>query len=89
MKKPEDHWLSQANMARSCKVSLSAFQKWNVQPVAKIGRTVYYSVGDVSNNRLDHEFLGPGSDLAKSAPSIAEYVLQRIAKLEAKLAKLT
>jgi len=51
--------------------------------VAKIGRKVYYSPGDVLNNRLDHQAFRPGSDLARDAPGLAAYARQRIAELEA------
>lgn len=85
MNKPEPYWLKQSDMARSCRVSLYAFQKWNVRPVAKIGRIVYYSPGDVLNNRRDNEMLGPNSDMAKINPAIAEYARRRIAELEAQL----
>jgi len=85
MKKPKSFWLSQANMARSCRVSITAFKKWNVRPVAKIGRIVYYSPGDVTNNRVDNLMIGPNSDMAKFDPAIAEYARRRIAELEAQL----
>ena len=88
MNKPKPFWLSQADMARSCRVSLSAFQKWNVRPVARIGRIVYYSPGDVLNNRMDHEVFGSNSEMAKFNSACAEYVRQRIAGLEARIAEM-
>jgi len=48
----QTEWLKQVDMARSCDVSLSTFQRWNVEPVEKKGRTVFYRVADVLENRL-------------------------------------
>lgn len=88
MNKPKPTWLSQANMARAHGVSLSAFQKWNVRPAAKIGRIVYYSPRAVTNNRLDNLMFGPNSEMAKFNPAIAEYARQRIDGLEARIAEM-
>ena len=88
MNKLKPYWLSQANMARSCGVSLSAFQKWNVRRVAKIGRIVYYRPRDVTNNRVDNLMIGRNSDMAKFDPAIAEYARQRIDGLEARIAEM-
>lgn len=55
MDKPKPSWLTQADMAASCDKSLSAFQKWNVEPVEKIGRNVFYAVADVLENRLNDQ----------------------------------
>lgn len=54
MNKPKQYWLNQSDMAKSCGVSPTAFKKWDVQPVDKIGRSVYYCVADVLANRLEH-----------------------------------
>lgn len=48
---PERGWLNKQDMAASCGVSLTAFDKWNVEPVARIGRRVYYRAFDVLDNR--------------------------------------
>jgi len=50
----ESFWLNQQQMAKSCRVSLSGFQKWEVQPEVKIGRHTYYSAAAVLANRLAH-----------------------------------
>lgn len=47
-------WLNKAEMASSLGISLQAFEKWGVQPVARIGREAFYRVQDVVQNRLDH-----------------------------------
>lgn len=49
--KPQPGWLNKQDMAASCDVSLTAFEKWGIEPVAKIGRSTYYRVADVLDNR--------------------------------------
>ena len=72
MDKPKTSWLTQADMAASCRKSLSAFQKWNIEPVEKIGRNVFYMAADVLENRLnDFE-----SRLQKHAPLDAAELIQ-------------
>lgn len=45
-------WLNQTEMAASCGISVVAFGKWGVQPIARIGRQAFYRVEDVIENRL-------------------------------------
>lgn len=47
------HWLNQAATVRSCRVSPSGFAKWNVTPVARIGRHTFYEFADILENRLE------------------------------------
>ena len=49
--KIEPYWLNKTNMAASLGISPQAFTAWGVEPVAKIGREVFYVVGDVLANR--------------------------------------
>ena len=49
-------------MAASCGVSVQAFDQWNVEPVAKIGRYVYYKASDVIANRLAKQMLRLAQD---------------------------
>lgn len=47
--KVEPHWLNKSQMAKALRISVQAFDKWEVQPVArrhKFGEA-FYSVGDV------------------------------------------
>lgn len=53
--KPQAEWLNQTQMCRSLGVSVQAFGRWDVKPVARIGRTAYYTVRDVLDNRLAHQ----------------------------------
>ncbi|MET4696102.1 terminase small subunit [Endozoicomonas lisbonensis] len=52
---PEAHWLNKTNMAASLGVSVQAFEKWGVPPLGKFGRSVYFDVRSVLENRLAHE----------------------------------
>ncbi len=49
--KKEPHWLNKKQMAASCGISTQAFDKWGIQPVARIGRESFYLVSDVLQNR--------------------------------------
>lgn len=62
---PEPYWLNKKQMAASCGISVQAFDKWGVQPIAKIGTSVYYDARVVIENRLENE-------RAKQQPGSAE-----------------
>ncbi|UCP00091.1 terminase small subunit [Metapseudomonas lalkuanensis] len=47
-------WLNKSDMAASLGISPQAFDKWGVEPVARIGREAFYTVQDVVQNRIDH-----------------------------------
>lgn len=47
-------WLNKSDMASSLGISPQAFEKWGVQPVARIGREAFYRVQDVVENRIEH-----------------------------------
>ncbi|OCH31826.1 DNA-packaging protein [Aliivibrio fischeri] len=53
--RPEPHWLNKSAMAASLGISVQAFDKWGVEPIAKVGRSVYYTVANVVHNRVSHE----------------------------------
>lgn len=57
MSKPDitrqPHWLNKSRMATSLGISTQAFDKWGVEPVARIGREAFYDVRSVLENRLD------------------------------------
>ena len=54
MTKKQDHWLNQVQMAESLGITVNAFARWKVEPVARIGKSVYYDVRSVLDNRLSH-----------------------------------
>ena len=47
-------WLNKSDMAASLGISPQAFEKWGVDPIAKIGRETFYRVQDVLANRIAH-----------------------------------
>lgn len=49
------HLLNKKNMAKSCKVGATAFDKWGVEPVQRIGREAFYDVASVVSNRVENE----------------------------------
>ncbi len=53
--KKEPYWLNRTQMAKSLGISGSAFDRWDVEPVARIGREKYFDVRSVLDNRLEHK----------------------------------
>lgn len=51
----QPEWLNKSRMAASLDISTQAFDKWGVEPVAKIGRESFYDVKSVVENRLKHQ----------------------------------
>lgn len=49
---PDPSWLNKTQMAASLGISVQAFDKWGVQPVARIGRSAYFDVRSVLDNRM-------------------------------------
>lgn len=49
------YWLNKKSMAESLGISPQAFEKWGVEPIAKIGRESFYDVRSVVDNRLQHQ----------------------------------
>lgn len=48
-------WLNKRELCLSLKISPSAFDKWGVPSITKIGREVFFSFADVLENRLKNE----------------------------------
>lgn len=47
-------WLNKSEMAESLGISPQAFDKWGVEPVAKIGREVFFTAQAVLQNRTEN-----------------------------------
>lgn len=45
-------WLNKSEMAASLGISVQAFDKWGVEPAARIGRYAYYDCRAVIDNRM-------------------------------------
>lgn len=70
-------WLNKSEMAKSLGISPQAFDKWGVEPVAKIGREAFFRVQDVVQNRIEHaarKQQPEGAD-AEAVDPLAEYKL--------------
>lgn len=50
----QPHWLNKNRMAASLGISTQAFDKWGVEPVARVGREAFYDVRSVLDNRLQY-----------------------------------
>ncbi|SFB46389.1 terminase small subunit [Azotobacter beijerinckii] len=50
----QPHWLNKSDMAASLGISVQAFDKWGIKPVARIGREAFFDVRAVLDNRLEH-----------------------------------
>lgn len=75
------HWLNKSQMASSLGISVQAFDKWGVQPVAKLGREAFYEVRDVVANRLtnfeERNNPAPGSELDPDSIDYQRFRLTR------------
>lgn len=49
------YWLNRSEMADSLAISVQAFERWGVEPVAKMGRETFFTARDVLDNRLEHQ----------------------------------
>ena len=76
--KRESYWLTQSQMAKACGLSVQGFVKWQISPVAKIGRNAYYVVGHVLENRLVNQ----AARLTKSIDTATEAELFRAEREE-------
>jgi len=52
MAQREAHWLNKSDTAKSLGISVQAFDKWGVEPVAKIGRENFFTMRAVVDNRI-------------------------------------
>lgn len=50
--KIEPHWLNKRLASASCGICQAAFDKWNVKPVARIGRETFFDIRSILDNRL-------------------------------------
>lgn len=67
--RPEPGWITKNEMVASCGITPTAFDKWGIEPVARIGRNVYFRVADVIANRLARQAM---NDAAKAGKKQAD-----------------
>lgn len=62
--KKEPYLLNKSQMAKSLGISTQAFDKWGVEPVARIGNQAFFEARAVLDNRLAHQAaqLQPATD---------------------------
>lgn len=72
----ELHWLNKNQAAKSIGISARAFSDWNVKPVARIGREVFYTFRDILDNRLAHQ--AENLSQAYSDPDASELDRERV-----------
>lgn len=70
-------WLNKGDMAASLGISPQAFEKWGVQPVARLGREAFYTAEVVLENRLQHaqQKYQPDADLPEGVDPLIEFKL--------------
>jgi len=49
---PEPHWLNRKDMAASLGISVQAFDKWGIEPIARLGGRKYFDVRSVLDTKL-------------------------------------
>ncbi|WP_200627802.1 terminase small subunit [Pseudomonas sp. LAM2023] len=49
------HWLNKKSMAAALEISVQAFDRWGVEPVARIGNQAFYDIRSVLDNRLKNQ----------------------------------
>lgn len=72
----QDHWLNKSQAAKSIGIAARSFSDWNVKPVARIGREVFYTFKDILDNRLAHQ--AENLSQAYSDPDASELERERI-----------
>lgn len=48
-----DYWLNKRQVCDSLSITATAFDKWRVEPVARVGNSNYYDVRSLIDNRVD------------------------------------
>lgn len=81
--KKEPYWLNKSQMAASLGISVQAFDKWGVKPVAKIGRESFYTMRDVLDNRLAHAEQNNNLDAIEAVPGTIDYERLRLTREQA------
>lgn len=68
------HLMNKKNMAKSCRVGLTSFDKWGVMPVERAGREAFYDVAGVIENRVNNAL----SQVVKDTGEIDDEELLRV-----------
>lgn len=79
----EPGWLNKTSMAASLGISVQAFDKWGVKPVARVGRSVYFTAQNVLQNRLDNEVAKKQPEPDEELGSGLDFERYRLTKAQA------
>ncbi len=85
----QPHWLNKSEMAASLGISVQAFDRWGVKPVARIGREAFFDARSVLDNRLAQaakKYAPAGADGEGVDPLVDEKLKQEKLRLTAELA---
>lgn len=94
-----DYWLNKRQLCESLGISTTAFDKWRVEPVARVGNCNYYDVRSVVDNRVDNalsrhtlersssatEGLDPATEQARLAKERADSIALKNARARGEL----
>ncbi|MCX2780416.1 terminase small subunit [Microbulbifer thermotolerans] len=94
-----DYWLNKRQVCESLGISTTAFDKWRVEPVARIGNCNYYDVRSIVDNRVDNalsrhtlersssasEGLDPAAEQARLAKERADSIALKNARARGEL----
>ncbi len=69
----KSHLMNKKNMAQSCRVSATAFDKWGVTPVERKGREAFYDVASVIDNRVSGVEFDGSKDITLTAAHVAAF----------------
>ena len=81
--KKEPHWLNRTQMAASLGITGSAFDRWGVEPVARIGREKYFDVRVVLDNRLAHQAASLQPEIENLEEGSMDYERLRLTRAQA------
>ena len=70
----KSHLMNKKNMAQSCRVSATAFDKWGVTPVERKGREAFYDVASVIDNRVSNAINQITDDKGEIDDDVLEFV---------------
>lgn len=85
----QPHWLNKSEMAASLGISVQAFDRWGVKPVARIGREAFFDARSVLDNRLEQaakKHAPAGENGEGIDPLVDEKLKQEKLRLTAELA---
>lgn len=83
-------WLNKSEMAASIGISTTAFDKWGIEPVERIGREAFFTVAAVLENRLQRvdPIHQPSTELDPNAEKLLVQERLRLTKAQSEAQEL-